>query len=189
MSNSALQPHKPDSAGQQKIACGEQEIACDFQINWVNISTVLMLTWSTFHNDFSFVIKIRREIVFSVTPLKEIISLQNFAHAMTAQLSCHVQNFIVITWLQLGWEQNEISIGFELWWKNRSRNELQYQAFRFHISLWKVTILQIVQSGVYCATSHQLIQNSNIKSWHNNSVLALGLSLQGLYQWFSARKA
>ena len=31
-----------------------------------------------------------------------IISLQTFAHAMTALLSCHVQNFGVITLLELG---------------------------------------------------------------------------------------
>ena len=29
-----------------------------------------------------------------------------------------MQNFIAITSLQLEWEQNEISIEFELWWKN-----------------------------------------------------------------------
>ena len=45
----------------------------------------------------SIVIKIRRKIGFNVTPLKGIVSLQNFAHATTAQLSCHVQNSIVIT--------------------------------------------------------------------------------------------
>ena len=45
--------------------------------------------------------------------------LQNFAHGTTTQLSCHVQNFIAITPLQLGWQQNRISIKFELRWKNR----------------------------------------------------------------------
>ena len=35
-------------------------------------------------------------------------------------LSCHVQSFIEITSLQLGSEQNEISMEFELWW-NRIR--------------------------------------------------------------------
>ena len=33
-----------------------------------------------------------------------------------------MQNFIAITSLQLGWDKNEFFIGFELWWKNRSRN-------------------------------------------------------------------
>ena len=47
-----------------------------------------------------------------------IISLQNFTYARTPQLSCHVQNCIAITALQVGWEQNEISIEFGSWWKN-----------------------------------------------------------------------
>ena len=49
-----------------------------------------------------------------------IISLQNFAHAITAQLSCQVQKYIATTSLRLGWKQNEISIEFEIWWKNHS---------------------------------------------------------------------
>ena len=36
---------------------------------------------------------------------------------MTAQLSCHVQNFIVITLLQIGYEQHERPIESELQWK------------------------------------------------------------------------
>ena len=45
------------------------------------------------------------------------------AHATTAQLSWHLQNFIAITSLHLGWKQKELSVKFELWWKNRSWNE------------------------------------------------------------------
>ena len=37
---------------------------------------------------------------------------------MTAQLSCHVQNFVAITLSEFGWEQNKIFIVFELWWKS-----------------------------------------------------------------------
>ena len=44
-------------------------------------------------------------------------SLQNFAHAMTTHMLYHVQNFIAITSVQLGWEQNYISMEFELLWK------------------------------------------------------------------------
>ena len=40
---------------------------------------------------------------------------------MTAQLSCHVQDFIAIISLQLGWEQNEISIKFEFQQKKALR--------------------------------------------------------------------
>ena len=41
----------------------------------------------------------------------------NFAHATTAQLSCHVQNLVAIIVSESKWEQNEISIEFDLRWK------------------------------------------------------------------------
>ena len=69
-------------------------------------------------NDFSIIIEIRWKIGLSATPLLGIISLQNFAHVTTGKLSCHVQNFIVIIYIKLGWAQNEISIEFELRWKS-----------------------------------------------------------------------
>ena len=43
-------------------------------------------------------------------------SLQNFVHATTAQLSGHVQNFVVITSSELYWKQNEKTIKFKLQW-------------------------------------------------------------------------
>ena len=46
-----------------------------------------------------------------------IKSQQNFAHVMTAWLSWHVQNFVVIKWLLVGLEPNNISTEFELWEK------------------------------------------------------------------------
>ena len=58
------------------------------------------------------------EIRFAVIPLMAIISKQIFAHATTAQLSCHVQNFVSITVLESRW--NDISIKFELRWKTVS---------------------------------------------------------------------
>ena len=52
-------------------------------------------------------------------PHPGIISLQNFAHATTAQLSCHMQNFISITttWIRGGWILHRIWITMEnrLW--------------------------------------------------------------------------
>ena len=56
--------------------------------------------------DFLIVIQIQWYIGLSVTPLWCIISLQNVAHATTAQLLCHVQNAIVVILLLLRWEQN-----------------------------------------------------------------------------------
>ena len=35
-----------------------------------------------------------------------MVLLQIFAHDTTAQLSCHVQKFVVIGSLELGWKQN-----------------------------------------------------------------------------------
>ena len=71
-----------------------------------------------FTNNFSITSQIRWKIYSALIQLLVIISQQNLAHATTAQLSCHVPNFVAITLLVLGWEQNEISITFELWWKN-----------------------------------------------------------------------
>ena len=50
---------------------------------------------------------------YLVTPIGADQSLQIFAHGMTAQLSCHEQNFEVIVLFIFGWEQNKISIKFE----------------------------------------------------------------------------
>ena len=50
-------------------------------------------------------IQIWCEICIAVIQLLVIRSQQIFAHAMTAQLSCHEQNFVAITLLESGWEQ------------------------------------------------------------------------------------
>ena len=72
-----------------------------------------------FTNDFLPAIQIRWKLRLAVIPLLAIRSQQIFAHATTAQLSCHVQNFVAIIILKSRWEWNEISIEFELRWKNR----------------------------------------------------------------------
>ena len=56
-----------------------------------------------FTNDVSIVIQIRWKIAINATPPYGIISLHNIAHGTTAQLSCHVQNFVEITSLHIGW--------------------------------------------------------------------------------------
>ena len=40
-------------------------------------------------------------------------SQQNFAHAMTAVLSWHVQNFVVIQYLEIELKENLFSVKFE----------------------------------------------------------------------------
>ena len=72
-----------------------------------------------FTNNFLLAIQIRWKLRHAVIPLLTNRSQQIFAHATTAQLSCHVQNLVVITVLESRWEWNEISIGFELRWKKR----------------------------------------------------------------------
>ena len=72
-----------------------------------------------FTNDFLPAIQIRWKLCLAVIPFVAIRSQQIFAHATTAQLSCHVQNFAAITVLESRWERIEISIEFELRWKNR----------------------------------------------------------------------
>ena len=67
-------------------------------------------------------IHIRWKFRLAVIPLLAIRSQQIFAHATTAQLSCHVQNFVAITVLESRWEWNEISNEFELRSKNREWN-------------------------------------------------------------------
>ena len=59
-----------------------------------------------FTYDFSIANQIWRNIYFAVIPLLVIWSLQKFAHNTTKMLSCHVQTFIEITWLELGWQQD-----------------------------------------------------------------------------------
>ena len=68
-------------------------------------------SWTTFK-------KKKCKFGFTVTPLQGTISLQNFAHAWTEWLLCHVQNFIAITPPQHGRVENEIFIDVELWSKN-----------------------------------------------------------------------
>ena len=50
-----------------------------------------------FTNGFLPEIQIRRKLRLVIIPLLAIRSQQIFAHATTAQLSCHVQNFVAIT--------------------------------------------------------------------------------------------
>ena len=69
-------------------------------------------------NTLFITIQIQWKIWITVIPFLAMISPQMFAHAMTTLLSCHVQNFVKISWSEFGLEQNEISITFELWlWK------------------------------------------------------------------------
>ena len=58
-------------------------------------------------------IQVRWKLCLAVIQLLPVRSQQIFAHAMTAQLSWHVQNFVVITLSESMLKQNQISIKFE----------------------------------------------------------------------------
>ena len=76
-------------------------------------------TGARFTNGFLPAIQIRWKLRLSITPLLAIRSQQIFARATTAQLSCHVQNFVELIVLELRWGWNEIFIEFQLRWKKR----------------------------------------------------------------------
>ena len=80
----------------------------------------LALAWGNFRSIFYIVIQIRYKIGISVTPLQVMATLRNFAHAIIAQLSCHVENIIAIASLWLERQQNYISVEFKLRLKDRS---------------------------------------------------------------------
>ena len=67
----------------------------------------LTLPRAHFTNNFPLKIQIWWKFSFNVIPLYTVTLPHNFAHGMNIQLSCHVQNFIAITLLQLGWERKE----------------------------------------------------------------------------------
>ena len=73
----------------------------------------VILTGARFTNVFLPAIQIRWKLCLAVIPLLAIRSQQFFAHATTAQLSCHVQNFVAITLLDWKWEWNKISLKFD----------------------------------------------------------------------------
>ena len=81
-------------------------------------------------------IQIRWKLRLAITPLLAIRSQQIFAHAMTAQLSCHVQNFVEITVLESRWEWNEIS----------TEKPLVKRAPAMAIRRWKTEVLELYES-------------------------------------------
>ena len=79
----------------------------------------LMMSGVNFSTGYcsSLIIQILWNICCAVHPFLSARSLQIFAHAMTVVLSWHVQNFVVIPWLKMGWEQSNASIKLGLWLK------------------------------------------------------------------------
>ena len=71
-----------------------------------------------FTDDISSIIQIKLETIFCSISFTGNQITTKFAHAMTAELSWHVQNFVVITVSKFAWEQNKICIKFKLCVKN-----------------------------------------------------------------------
>ena len=96
-----------------------KDFSRDLNLRWVpdrcHICSGHIAPGTHFTNDFSITIQIRRKFHLDLIQLLMIRSQQNLAHATTAQLSCHVPNLVAITSSVFGWEQNEISITFQLW--------------------------------------------------------------------------
>ena len=73
------------------------------------------------HFTSNFISKLRydKKIHNAVIQLFSIRPPHIFAHGMTAQLSCHMQIFVVTTFLVYGLKPNKICIKSELWHRNR----------------------------------------------------------------------
>ena len=60
-----------------------------------------------FTNDFAIIIQMSRKLSFTVKIYSWLLLLlQNFTHAMTAQLLCPVQNFVVINLVEMQFPSN-----------------------------------------------------------------------------------
>ena len=68
---------------------------------------------TNFTNDVSLTILIQSKCHIGVLHFLLLWPQHMFAHAARSQLSCHVQNFVAVTLLELV-DQNEISIEFDL---------------------------------------------------------------------------
>ena len=76
-------------------------------------------TGTHFTNDFSITIQMWWKFHFALIQILIKWSLQYLAHGTTAGLSWHVPHVVAIWSSAVELELNEISITFELWWKNR----------------------------------------------------------------------
>ena len=124
--------HKASSRGPggciMTIKIDDSIHAATLQSPWERIMTTEMPSKTTFKvtiwhcsgarftNGSLPTIQIRLKLRLAITPLLAIRSQQSFAHATTAQLSCHVQNFVALTVLESRWGWNEFFIEFELRW-------------------------------------------------------------------------
>ena len=96
----------------------------NFHRIWITIEKafVKLAPRAHFTNSCLLVFQIWWKLHLAVIPKLAMRSQQIFAHATTAQLSCHVQIFVVITLLESRSEWNEIFSELELRWKKNVKN-------------------------------------------------------------------
>ena len=92
---------------------------------------------SHFTNTFSTVVQIWWKFHFAFIHFVIKWLQQHFAHDMTAVLSWHVQNFVVIIEPQLKFQQNKFTIELKLWMKNHYWN--RPQSLKNHLNILHVT--------------------------------------------------
>ena len=82
-------------------------LLCDLSWHQLTIvSAFVLCIWQYgyyFTNDIGFIIHVLRKICFAIFLPLEMGLLQIFAHAITAVVSWHVQNYVVIDSLGFGW--------------------------------------------------------------------------------------
>ena len=95
--------------------------SCGFGILWVLTSYLILKRGPGAHftNNFSITFQMWWKFHFALIKILIKWSLQYLAHGTTAGLSWHVPNVVAIWSSVVELELNEISITFELWWKNR----------------------------------------------------------------------
>ena len=113
-------------------------------------------------------------------PLIQILmkwSQQNFAHGMTAMLSWRVQNFVVIWSPAIELQLNEISIEFELWWKNHGtqRPTTDLSASN-HIAISKSRQFQKHTWHMYGKNGKTTLTHTHTP--HNRSLFSTHIALQ-----------
>ena len=99
--------------------------------------TFLCCFGSRFADSFSLAVLTWRLICIAIIELLVIRPLQIFAHAMTAQLLCHVWNCVAISILEFSWEPNRISIK----WNGDGYIEGVSWAVHFRLYIYKILIL------------------------------------------------
>ena len=82
---------------------------------WTNFSEILIA-----NSDLFFQENALESVVCEMATILSWPQCDNLitGYWITSKLSCHVQNLVVITLFEFGLEQNEVSLEFELWWKN-----------------------------------------------------------------------